>query len=198
MIWCLKFRRFFFNNGLRGIFHNCNVTNLGERTGSLNLPKFGIFTLICFMCMCAGGTCAMMCWWSSEDKILKLVLLLDLGVELALSDLGGAAWRAGHLASPRPEFGKCRLSQGSCPDDERHPGDLAEEGGGMGALCLLPSLSVCTSYSSQTPLWARISTARSGNSAIVSVPFLVTILTIRCQTAVAKNGQRKKSMFSLL
>lgn len=193
----LKFRRCFFNNGLRGIFHNCNVTSLGERTGSLNLPKFDIFTLICFRCMCVGGACAMMCWWSSEDKIMELVLGpggWTCIVSLRRSSLAGwASCQPTSWILEMPSIpGKLSWGWGNTQETWQRTVKAWEP-----SVSFLLS-SVCTSYSSQTPLWARTSTARSGNSAIVSVPFLATVLKIRCQTAVAKNGQWKKSMFSLL
>lgn len=177
-------------------FHKCNITKLCEKYEAC-IYLNSIFLYVFVLCV-SVGTCAMICLWGSEDKLLELVHFFDLGVQTRLPILGEAAWQARHLANPLSQILKDLIYQEIVLRMRAHPRDLADESGDVETLPLNPHPTVLTSYSSQTPLWERILAAGSGNSSIVPAPFLGTILRIRCKMAVVKNEQRKNSMLSLL
>ena len=159
----------------------------------LDLIFLHLFVVCVCGCVC-WGRIATMYSWASETSCRSWFFSWTWGwtwvVSLGRSNLAG--WAS--------EIWKDLPSQESCPENEgaaRRLGRWKWKPGNPN-LDLIPHLSCRRFYSSQTPLWERISTDRSDNSAIVSVPFLAMILRIRCQTAVAKGGQRKKSIFPLL
>lgn len=133
----------------------------------------------------------------TEDNLQVGSLLLP-RVDLKLSVLGEATGQAGRFSNPLSEHLKDPMSQEIVLWMREHLRHLADECGGLEPLPFAPRLHCPHILLLSTSITRKTLPARFGNSITVPSPLLATILRVRCKMAVAKNEQKKNSMFSLL